>query len=61
VQYGSARLRYAAVQHWGWPKRNIAAQPWAADAAARTQDRWENTYLSALEKIIATIEGAPGP
>jgi hypothetical protein len=61
VQYGSARIRYAAVQHWGWPKRNIAAKPWAAEAAARTQDRWENTYLAALEKIIDTIEGAPGP
>ena len=61
VRYGGARVPYAAPIHWGWPRRNIAAQPWAAETAARTQDRWENTYLAALEKIIDSIEGAPGP
>jgi hypothetical protein len=61
VRYGGARIPYAGVQHWGWPRRNIPAKPWAADAAARTQGTWEGTYLAALEKIIDTVEGAPGP
>jgi hypothetical protein len=52
---------YAGPIHWGWPARHIKAQPWLADTAASTQSTWEGTYLSALEHIIDSIEGAPGP
>ena len=61
VRAGRAAVPYANVIHWGWPARNIAAQPWLADAAAATQPGWEQTYLDALTAIIAEIEGAPGP
>lgn len=26
--YNSKRLPYAAVIHWGWPRRNIEGNPW---------------------------------
>lgn len=61
VRAGGARVPYAGPIHWGWPRRHIAAQPWLADTADRTQNRWEATYLAALEHIIDRIEGAPGP
>lgn len=61
VRAGRKAVPYAGPIHWGWPKRNIKAQPWLADTAARTQNTWEATYLAALEHIIDRIEGAPGP
>jgi hypothetical protein len=61
VRAGGARVPYAGPIHWGWPARHIKAQPWLADTAASTQSTWEGTYLSALEHIIDSIEGAPGP
>lgn len=61
VRAGGARIPYAGPIHWGWPRRNIAAQPWLTETAARTQNTWEATYLAALDKIIQSVEGAPGP
>lgn len=60
VRAGRARVPYAGPIHWGWPRRHIAAQPWIYEAAQRTQDSWEGTYLGALEQIIDRIEGDPG-
>lgn len=57
VRYGGARTPYANPVHWGWPKRNWAAQPWAAEAAERTEPSWSRTYLSAIEEIIRIVEG----
>jgi hypothetical protein len=56
-----SRVPYAGVIHWGWPRRNITAQPWIAEAAQQTETRWQHTNLDAIEKIIDTVEGAPGP
>jgi hypothetical protein len=61
VRAGSASVPYAGPIHWGWPARHIAARPFYVDAAAASQTAWTTTYLSALEDIIATIEGTPGP
>lgn len=61
VRAGRATVPYAAPIHWGWPKRHIAAQPWIADTAARTQDTWETTYLAAVEAVIATVERTTTP
>lgn len=58
VRAGGARLPYAGPIHWGWPARNIRAQPWLADAAAETDTAWQGVYLQAVEAIIATVEGA---
>lgn len=45
---------YARIVHYRY-------NPWIANAAAESQDSWERTYLSAIEKIIDTVEGRPGP
>lgn len=58
---GRAAVPYAGPIHWGWPRRHIKAQPWIYDAAVASQDQWTGTYLSALEHIIDSIEGTPGP
>jgi hypothetical protein len=61
VRAGRARVPYAGPIHFGWPGRNIAAQPWITTTAERTQGTWEDTYLRALEQIIATVEGTHTP
>ena len=60
IRVGTARVRYAGPIHWGWPARNIKAQPWIADAAERTEPEWSQEYLDHLEHIIQAIEGVPG-
>jgi len=61
VRAGGASVPYAGPIHWGWPNKHIAAQPWIYDAAVASQDAWTGRYLAALEHIIDTIEGTPGP
>jgi hypothetical protein len=61
VRAGNARHPYAGPIHWGWPSRNIVAQPWIAEAAELTMPAATSLYLGALETIIATVEGTPGP
>jgi len=61
VRAGRAAVPYAGPIHWGWPARGIRAQPWLYDAAVDSREQWTGTYLRALQQIIDTIEGAPGP
>lgn len=61
VRAGRASIPYANPIHWGWPSRHIAAQPWIWDAAQSSKEAWTGLYLHALEQIIDSIEGAPGP
>lgn len=61
VRAGRASVPYAGPIHWGWPARHITAQPWLYEAAVDSQDQWTGVYLRALQHIIDTIEGAPGP
>jgi hypothetical protein len=61
VRAGRGSVPYAGPIHWGWPARHIPAQPWIYDAAQRSTEQWTGLYLTALEKIIDGIEGAPGP
>jgi hypothetical protein len=58
VRFGSARVPYAGPIHYGWPKRNITAQPFAVDAAHETEPAWTEVYLSELDKILAQVHGA---
>ena len=60
VKAGFAGIPYAGPIHWGWPARHITAQPFYLDAADSSRTEWEREYLSALEAIIATVEGRPG-
>ena len=58
VRAGRASLPYAGVIHWGWPKRNITAQPFLTDAAAATEGRWSDLYWRELQRVIDSVEGA---
>jgi hypothetical protein len=61
VRVGRAAVRHAGPVYWGHPARGIRPNRWIHEAAQRTQDQWAGMYLSALEKIIDAVEGAPGP
>ena len=58
VRVGRASLPYAGPIHWGWPARRIAAQPFAADAARKTEPVWTEIYLAGITRIIEKIEGS---
>ena len=58
VRAGRKAIPYAGPIHWGGPKRNIVAQPFLSDAAQRTEPTWQDVYMSYVNKIINTIEGA---
>lgn len=54
----NGRFPYGGPLHWGWPARNIKAQPWLAQAAQATEGRWTDVYQKGVESILKDIEGA---
>lgn len=52
---------YAGVIHYGWPARNIAANPFLQRAVDAHRDRYLAMYLNELETILDRVKGAPGP
>jgi len=58
VAAARSTLVYAPVIHFGWPRHNIAAQPWLYDAAVETQPEWTGYYDTEVDKILNTIHGA---
>ena len=58
VRVGNVRRPYGGAIHWGWPARNIEAQPWVADAAKATEPQWVDNYFDGLMKTIRSVEGA---
>lgn len=57
VKVGAASIPYAGPVHWGWPGHNIEANPFAVNAAHDTEPQWTQTYLDAIERIIAKVRG----
>lgn len=57
VKAGRKSIPYGGVVHWGWPSRNIKAQPWLVDAAKRTEPAWIETYLEGINDILDNVEG----
>jgi hypothetical protein len=55
---GRASVPYAGPIHWGWPARNISANPFLSNAAVESQPRWLTGYDSDLKKIVAKVSGA---
>lgn len=57
VKVGSARVAYANPIHWGWPSRNIEANPFLSNAAIESEAQWTELYYEGLEQIISRVEG----
>lgn len=52
VRYGRASVPYAGVIHYGWPRRNIAPQPWVIDAAQRTEPVWRAHFEETIQNLV---------
>lgn len=57
VRAGNKTRPYGGVIHWGWPARNIKAQPWIAEAAKSTEGKWLDLYWERLNKTIDSVKG----
>jgi len=57
VRAGFASVPYAGPIHWGWPARNITAQPFLSDAATGSEGIWIAIYTVGVERIIGKVEG----
>lgn len=57
LRAGKASVPYAGPIHWGWPSRNITAQPFLADGASSTEPVWVEAYAQAVNRILAKIRG----
>ena len=57
VRAGGARIPYAGVIHYGWPRRHIRAQPFLVDAAHQTEPTWTRFYLAEVDRIISHVHG----
>lgn len=58
VRAGAASIPYGGPIHWGWPARNIEAQPFLSDAATSTEPEWVALYETEVNRIIEEVEGA---
>lgn len=58
VRAGKKSVPYAGPIHWGWPNRNIVAQPWLQEAAKASEGDWVGTYTDEIKSIMTDIEGA---
>lgn len=57
VSAGGYGVVYAGPIHWGWPARNIAAQPFISDAAVATEPTWVGMYLDDVNRILSKVKG----
>lgn len=51
-------LPYFGPIHYGWPQRNIAAQPYVDEAVADTQSEWLDVYQHAAQAAADSVKGA---
>lgn len=54
----NSTVRYANPIHWGWGRRNIAANPWMSRAARATEPTWLPIYERHLAETLDQIKGA---
>jgi phage gpG-like protein len=57
VRAGGARVPYAAIQEFGWPRHNIVGQPYLVPAARETEPDWRRAYEAAVKRILAKVKG----
>lgn len=58
VRAGYARVPYPGVVHWGWPDRNIKAQPFLSDGARDSEGRWMRVYEEYVDTALSKVKGA---
>lgn len=58
VRAGFKSIPYAGPIHWGWPARNIKAQPFMSDAATQTEGTWLPIYENAVDEALDQVKGA---
>lgn len=58
IRAGRASVKYAGVQHFGWPAHNIEGHPWLTDTAQATEPTWSEMYGAAVQRVLNTIQGA---
>jgi hypothetical protein len=51
-------VRYASAVHWGVPSRNMAANPFLADAVGARQDTLVGYYLDQVQTAVDGVRGA---
>ena len=51
------RLVYAQPIHWGWPRRNIASQPWLQDTARAIEPVWLEIIATAIQRELDDVRG----
>jgi hypothetical protein len=61
VRAGYARVPYPGVVHWGWPARNIQAQPFLSDGARDSEGRWMRVYEEYVDTALSKVKGATSP
>jgi hypothetical protein len=57
ITFGNAGVPYAGPIHWGWPRRNIGAQPFASNAAQATEPVWVAAYVFELQRTADKVRG----
>lgn len=57
VRAGFKRVPYAGPIHWGWPSRNIKAQPWLTTTAKATEPVWVPQYELHMRLVVSQIKG----
>lgn len=57
IRVGNKTKPYPGAIHWGWPARNIKAQPWLTNAAKATESKWLDLYWDKLNKTIDSVKG----
>ena len=57
IQAGSAKVVYGNPIHWGWPARNIEANPFISNAAQQTEPEWTKAYLEDVQAALDKVRG----
>lgn len=57
VRAGTAALPGVPPDHWGWEARNIAPNPWLAEALEDKTPQVIDLYEDAVERVLATVKG----
>lgn len=57
VRAGRAAVPYAGAIHWGWPARNITANPFISQGARDSEGRWIRVYEDAVATALQKVKG----